>query len=287
MKKILLAVVFLAFVLVLPEKALSQFSYPQGSLPTTITASVGQFYVNISGFASPFASIVLSSNGVLLRSTVADSSGRFFLSQVLVRDGKNKFCFTVVDFRHLGESQSCLEADIDKTPYSLSNILLPPTIAVSKKEVKTGETVYVFGYTMPNSKVTIRINKTQTITVQSDGLGYYTYKFEKLPVGTYALFASAKYKDKDSLEPLAGVTLKAVSLPAFVGRTLLDILRQIWKFLTTSLALFVILVFVLLLFIFFIWRRLRSKKMHHDWFLKEKPVGRGFGLFEKTLFRRF
>ena len=79
------------------------------SLETEVQADVGEFYLNVSGYISPFASIVLNSNGIFMRTTVADKGGNFSISQVRIARGFSSFCLDAVDYKRLGESTTCIK----------------------------------------------------------------------------------------------------------------------------------------------------------------------------------
>ena len=93
MKKILPLLFFLlslyTFYLILnTTSVLAQIRPPfGGGLGSKVSAKVGDFYLNLSGYVSPFSSIILTSDGVFIRATTADQYGNFSISEVLIKSG--------------------------------------------------------------------------------------------------------------------------------------------------------------------------------------------------------
>ena len=288
MKKFLflLLVLFLFFCRL---QAFAQVDNPiQGALRTNVAASVGDFYLNLSGYISPFASIVLTSDGIFLRATIADQYGNFSISQVLIRRGFSHFCLDAIDFRRIGESLTCLNIPPAQDSVTMKDLFLPPTLGLSRTQIAAGGEAVAFGYTMPGAIVTLDINGKKLVTT-ADSSGYYEFHLKNLKAGTYSLFASANYQSKDSLQPSKKLQLKALGW----WEQFLAFLKELWRkflFFLTSLALgplwlvvpIIILIIILLLKIWpekftFIYRnRLiefffemfgRRKKLHHAWFM--------------------
>lgn len=254
--------------------------YP-GNEPANITAQVGDYFVNITGYASPNASIAMSDpNGQFLRSTVANDQGYFSITSLTVKKGQSGFCFDTVDFRRLGDSQGCLSFAPITQPRNFNNIYLPPTIGVFKKTINAGEQGLIYGYSMPGANVNLSINTKQTVNITSDAAGYYEYKFPKVPAGKYNLLASGVYNQDKSLAPKKGTTLTALSLTQRATSTIAETGKQTSKLVTTSTFAFLLLLLLLLLIIIgliILIRRYghvfiadhpnRGRPLHHDWYL--------------------
>ncbi|MBI2075036.1 MAG: hypothetical protein HYT83_04340, partial [Candidatus Levybacteria bacterium] len=136
----------------------AQSRIPVSSFSTEVTASVGELYLSISGFISPYASVVLTmQDGTFLRASVADEKGNFYISQVLIKRGFSGFCLTAIDFKRLGESTTCIKFPPASANIIMNNIFLPPTLGLSRTEIAEGSTAIAFGYTMPNSIVTLKL----------------------------------------------------------------------------------------------------------------------------------
>lgn len=291
MKYISITIIILLYSLIYSftaDMAEAQVTKPQGGFSTTVSAAVGEFYLNVSGYISPYASVVLTSGGKFYRSAVADSSGNFYISSVLINRGFSNFCLTAIDFKRLGESITCFYFPPAKNSITMTDLFLPPTMGISRTEVAAGSTVMAFGYTMPNATVTININNIK-YTVTANGQGYYQFPIKDLKAGTYQLFAGAKHNGKDSLRPSKYLKLKALSL----WEQFLAFIRDIWervRRVVTSVGLgplwfgipILILIIILILklwperFTFVYESRLvkffsgfhpGKKKMHHEWFI--------------------
>lgn len=234
MKKLIL-LLFLICSLVVAGKVNAQIiQNPTGSLETGVSASVGEFYLNVSGFISPYASIILtSSDGTFIRAAVADANGNFFISQVLINKGFSGFCLEAVDFARVGDSTTCFSFPPATGSITMNNLFLPPTIALSRNEVAQGQTVTAFGYTMPGAIVTLRLSNGQILTTTADSKGYYSFKVPSLSAGTYEIYAKARYQDKESLTPTKKVELKSLSLWQQILAFLQDLFSKIIRFFTS------------------------------------------------------
>lgn len=283
MTKRVIALVFfsgLIFLILFYGKALSQNQFSQYK-GVSIGASVGSSSLTISGYQSPYASIILKTkNDVFLASTTADANGYFSISNVLINSSELTYCFLATDFKRIGISESCITfeggiaGDVTK-----SDIFLPPTIALSKKVIQAGQDASIFGYTMPGAIVSISIDG-KIVTVTADATGYYTYLYENVPQGTFTISSTATFANNPSLEPTNNVILDSRSVTQLIqeeGEKVVEQVRKtlpfnVWPFFLLALALLTaigVLLYKLrfrpwVIFVDFLRRR---KKMHHDWFL--------------------
>ncbi len=272
-------VIFSIALLLGAKSAQAQVSYPEFSKSgsSTVKASVGRFYLSVTGYQSPFASVVLTTkSGQFLRSTVADKEGYFTLTDILITQDFNGFCLTAVDFKRIGESEACIDITTPITEdLSYKDIFLPPTIGLSKKVINAGENAEIYGYTMPFAKVYLSLND-EIITLTADSTGFYRYLFKNVPAGSYTFSAAAELNGKKSLPPTKKVTLEARSL---VGR-ISEIPKEAAAKLPLSNIGLILLALLLLIAIGILLYKLRFKlwviivdkfrkrhRMHHDWFL--------------------
>lgn len=293
MKKFLpvffIIIIFSAFV----NSVLAQT--PRGKLGTDVQAKIGEFYLNISGFASPFASIVMSlpalrgeSDGTYIRSAVADQNGNFYISQVLIKRGFSGFCLTTIDFKRIGESKICFSFPPAQSDITMRDLFLPPTLGLARKEVRQGQEAIAFGYTMPGAKVTLYLDDGKRVTVTADEKGYFEIKIKDLKAGTYQLYVTGEYRGKNSGKPAKTVELKVISALEEISLVPASFLNKLWNLLTSIglgplwlLVPIIILIIILLkklypdLFtsikekIFVIFHKFlkRRKKLHHWWFV--------------------
>jgi len=262
---------------------------PKGNFKVDISASVGEFYLNISGFISPYASIVMTTpEGSFLRSAVADSKGIFYISQVLIKKGFSGFCLTAVDFKRLGESTTCFSFPPATGGITMRDLFLPPTLGLLKNEVTAGGEIVAYGYTMPFATVTITLSDGRKVSVTADSTGYYVFRIKDLKSGAYQLFATARHEGKDSLSPTKSLTFKVMSLWDQFLVFIRNILNRISEFFT-SLGLgplwlgipIIILIIILILklwpesftfvyqskLVVFFSKKSNKKKLHHAWFI--------------------
>lgn len=252
----------------------------------TVHAQVGEFTLNLSGIASPFASIVLTSDGVFYRATVADAQGRFSLTGILINRGFSHFCLTHIDYRRLGESVTCFDIPPAQASVTMDGIFLPPTIGLQRTTIAAGEDGIIFGYTMPGSTVTIHLQNGRVVTVTADSTGYYEAVLENLPAGVYELYATAVYNLQPSEEPDNRVQLTALSFWEQIWKFIRDIWKNIvdwfvdlglgplWLILPLLPALFYLILkiwpehFTIIYdskMYAFLARK--DKKLHHAWFM--------------------
>ncbi len=205
--------------------AASQDSQSQKKYQVEVRAKVGRYYLSISGFISPFASIVLNSNNIFLSASVADRNGYFSMSDVQINDGFSNFCLTAVDFYRLGESTTCFRFTPVKKSINLKDIFLPPTLTLSEREVPAFSKVSAFGYTMPGASVIFRLGNGKVLLVRADGQGRYVVNLDKLKAGTYQLSSVASFKGEQSLAPSKPVYFKTLSL----WEQILKLVRQLFE----------------------------------------------------------
>jgi hypothetical protein len=252
----------------------------RGALRTNVEASVGEYYLDLYGYIAPYASIVLTANGVFLRSTVADANGNFSFIGVLVTDGLSRLCFDAVDFARLGESVACIDIPPVHASTAIRDIFLPPTLGLSRTEIAEGASVTAYGYSMPGALVTLYLSNGKVLTTYADKTGYYYFTINGLKAGSYSLYTKAEFKNKESLKPSRTVQLKALSWWEQFIAFLKDLWNKFLKFLR-DLALgplwlvipILILIIILLVKLIpgrfgFLRNPLRKKyPLHHKWWI--------------------
>ncbi len=290
MKHILpILIIIVAFAFLPAPKAIASTEVFPAS-PVRVSGVVGGegFYLNISGYIAPFASIVLtSSDGTFLRSTVADKDGYFYITDVPIKRGFSGFCLDAIDFKRIGESFTCFDIPPAQGSVTMKDIFLPPTLGLSRTEIGAGGDVTVFGYSMPGALVKLKFNG-KILTTYADSTGYYEFKLANVPAGKYDLSATAELDGKQSLDPTRKTQLRALSWWEQIVAFLKSTYDKVYKFLS-SLRLgplwlgvpIIISIIILILkiwpekftfiynskLLFFIPGRKRKKKLHHSWFI--------------------
>jgi len=250
----------------------------------TVKATVGSTTLTISGYQSPYSSIILkTSTGTFLSSTTADAKGYFSFTDVLINGSELTYCFQAVDFKRVGLSESCITIPgpiVGNIEYK--DVFLPPTIGLSKTQIRAGQDAVIYGYSMPGATVILSI-AGETVTVVADAGGFYSYTYKNVPAGKISITAKATLNDKPSLDPQNEVTLEATSLPEQITNIGKDIVTKVtekapfnifnyWPYLLLALALLTAIGILLYKLKIGPWMILidflrRKKKMHHDWFL--------------------
>lgn len=267
------------------QEVLSANTVTKAAPQVTVTAHVGAYLLNLSGLASPFASIILRSNGVFYRSTTADENGYFEIDDISINKNFSQFCLEHIDYRNLGSSTACFTVPPAKNDITKKDIFLPPTIALQRSEITAGGNAVVFGYTMPHAKVTIHLQNGKTYEVTADEHGYYEVTLKNLAAGKYELFATAVYNGRPSENPTTTVKLTALSWWQQILEWIKDFFNWLWSILT-GLGLgplwFILLLIPLIIFLIVkIWPEQFTfiydsqiyvffhprKKLHHAWFV--------------------
>jgi hypothetical protein len=234
-----------------------------------VSAKIGEFYLNISGIIAPYASLSLLSDGNVYRATTADGQGRFSFSQILIQRGFSNFCIDAVDVKRLGESYTCFFVTPATADITINDSFLPPTLGLNHKEVVEGSDVIISGYSMPGAQVKVAISDGKYVLIKADNTGYYSYTIKNVAKGSYQLLAGATYEGRESLLPSRKIVLKAVEWAEYWS----NIWQQIVKW-VMNLGPLLLLLLLICLVIFRVWSEpilvflhLKSKKLHHAWFI--------------------
>jgi hypothetical protein len=109
----------------------------------------------LKGRAYPGALVTARQSGSIIATTTAGPDATFEISRIV---DPGIYTFTVFaedDSGVVGNSFSISLSLSEGTTTTVSGIFLGPTIAISDTEVQVGDTVTVFGTTVPNAEVTI------------------------------------------------------------------------------------------------------------------------------------
>ncbi len=260
-----------------------------GASSTTVSGTIGNYYITLKGYIAPFASIVLyGSDGAFLKAVVTDSKGYFTVTDLLVKKGFSKVCFDAIDFKRLGESYSCLTFSPIEGPRTIDGIFLPPTLGLSRSEIAAGSSAIAWGYSMPYAIVTVHVGNVVYSTT-ADSNGYYQIELKNVKAGVYSLYSTAELNAKPSLDPQKRVQLKALSWWEQFIAWIMQLLKKIWVFLTSftitpfwiAIPVFILIIILILkiwpekftilyhnrLVIFFTKLFRRHKPLHHEYFM--------------------
>jgi len=281
--------IFIVFILLFIPLAFTSpvFAVSSKDASVRIEGLIGEFDLNVSGYIAPYASIVLTSDGVFYRATVADSQGYFYISNILIKKGFSHFCLEAIDFKRLGESITCFNFPPAEAAINLKDVFLPPTVGVSRTEVGEGGEVFIWGYSMPKAKVTIHLKGGKDIEITADETGYYVYKFSNIKAGKYEFYSTAEYNNKQSLTPDNKAKFTALTWWEQLVAYIKELIDRVFRFLT-SLSLgplwiglpIIISIIILIVKLWpekftFIYNnkliamlpRRKSRKLHHFWWM--------------------
>ena len=90
-KKLIVCILLLVFVFAGIFSGFCQAA-SKGSASVNVSGRIGEFCLSVSGYISPYASVVMTSDGVFLGATVADKNGVFAFECRLIRKGFSHFC---------------------------------------------------------------------------------------------------------------------------------------------------------------------------------------------------
>lgn len=249
---------FITVVYLLTTSAVYATSFPSGHTNVQVAASVGQYTINLSGFSSPFASIVLISGGTVMHTTTADAAGNFSMSDILVKQGFNQFCLDTVDVKRLGQSEACFTIAPISGNYTRSNIFLPPTIGLFRTQITVGSNAIIWGYSMPGAQVKVHASDGTLYTATADKDGFYQITAYIAKAGSYDLYADATYQNKPSEKPTNKVTLLALTFSEQTNRKVSNWLRNLLTFLFNLPLGPLWLGLPILLLIYILWRKLKG-----------------------------
>ena len=251
---LLVFIIFLEFNL----SAFSQIKPPfGGGLGSKVSATVGEYYLNLSGYISPFAQVILTVDGIFIRATTADQNGNFNISQVLIKKGFSHFCLEAIDAKNLGKSYTCFSIPPAEGSVTMKDIFLPPTLALVKNSIPERQSTKAYGYTMPGAKVTLYLSNNTTLTAIADENGYYEFILKNLKAGKYTIYARANYKGIESLAPSRKLDLTVLSKTGQLIVTSQSLWDKFLRFLTSlslgPLWLVIPIIILIIILIFKLW----------------------------------
>lgn len=133
------------------------------------------------GRAYPGSSVTLLKDGQLAVRTVAGPDANFQMSLDGLSAGNYIFSLYTTDSS--GRQSAAVTFPVYVTSGAttrISGIFLAPTIALDKSEVKRGDTLSIFGQSIPQSDITIAVNSEQEIfaKAKADKDGVYLYNLD-------------------------------------------------------------------------------------------------------------
>lgn len=147
-----------------------------GFLPTVPVQSPVLTSVIISGAAYPSYDITILKDGQVASVSPSGPDAHFDVTVTDVSAGHHDFSVYSEDAAGRRSTLFTFPVYITQgTTTRISGIVIAPTIAVDKSQVKRGDNIAVFGQTHPQGNVTIQINSENELfqTTKADEKGYY------------------------------------------------------------------------------------------------------------------
>lgn len=120
---------------------------------TLVTTTVPAYWwLELTGWTSPFASVELTMEQVVKRVTTADDQGQFTFRIALPRT-LAPFCLITTDISNTSSHPLCIAPPPPDVNILIREVVMPPTLSLSKGKMVQNETVATQGYTTPNSEV--------------------------------------------------------------------------------------------------------------------------------------
>lgn len=137
--------------------------------------------VVFTGRAYPLSRVSILKDGQLIVTTIAGPDSNFTATISNLSTGNYMFSL-------YGEDKNNIRSSLFTFPIYISSgvttkiggIFIAPTITVDKKEVKQGDTISIFGQSIPGSEVTISVNSEQEFFIKkiADTNGVYLLNFD-------------------------------------------------------------------------------------------------------------
>ncbi len=174
-----------------------------GSGDSSAGTKLPQADVRIDGWAYPGSSVSFLRDGALVTTKSAGGGGEFSnLTEGLDR-GSYSFVLYAVDPKGVRSASFATTLWLQASTLNvLSNIMLPPTVAVAENSINPGSPLSVSGYTAPNAQITTWLRPklaqvsvgdvVSTTTAAANGAWALSIPTTGLTQGTYELVAQGK-----------------------------------------------------------------------------------------------
>jgi hypothetical protein len=141
--------------------------------------------VEITGSAYPGSKVFILKDGQIALQTVAGPDANFSATIGDLSAGNYTFSIYAEDSAGLRSTVFTFPVMVTTGVTTMvSGVFLSPTISVDKSEVKQGDTLTIFGESVPSSTIMIQVNSTQTIFAHttSSASGAYLYDLDTSPL---------------------------------------------------------------------------------------------------------
>jgi len=141
--------------------------------------------VILKGKAYPNVDVHILIDGVVVGIVRTDAKADFYFESTEVTPGINSFGFWAMDSDNLKSTLLTLTFRVTSGAVStISGIYISPTINIDKNSVKQGETVRIFGQTVPETEVQVHIHSPEEFIKQTNSVptGSWELVFDTTPL---------------------------------------------------------------------------------------------------------
>ncbi len=170
--------------------------------------------IRFSGYAYPLSKVSILQDAQLVLTTIAGPDAKFDASLTNLSSGYFTFSLRAEDEDgHLSPLFTFPVYVTYGASTHVSGIFLAPTVSTDKKEVKKGETIVIFGKTVPQSRVVISVSSQQETFKQtkSNQEGVYLVNFDTSFLEEGEHLARAKAESQGIFSPWSSVVKFVVS----------------------------------------------------------------------------
>lgn len=191
-----------------------------GGYPGGATAPLGQTVLIILGKAYPDTEVKILKDGKEIARVRTDSQANFSYQTTDITPGVNSLSFWADD--KFGLRSILYTLTFEVMPNAVTTVrgaYLPPTIGVEKNVVKKGETLKIFGQTIPEAKVPVYITSPAEIVqeVSSKKAGEWELIFDTSPLEDESMH-TAKSQFKAIIEGATVVSSFSKFVTFYVGK---------------------------------------------------------------------
>jgi hypothetical protein len=161
-----------------------------------IARSVSKTAVIFSGRAYPNGMVTLLKDAQIIATATAGADATFQINVSDISGGNYIFSVYAKDSKGFQSPLLTFPTSvISGAATEVSGILIPPSIMVDKSEVKRGNSIAIFGQSVPRSEVAITVNSKKEFFIKTiaDKNGNYIYNFDTTPLSAGQYFAKAKF----------------------------------------------------------------------------------------------
>jgi len=170
----------------------------EGTAPPPPGGGGGPIFATVvfKGKASPDAFITILRNNSVASTTTADSSANFSATLTGVPIGIWTFSIWAEDKEGKESLTLSFKTSLTSGTTTFAGIFLAPTINLNSTEITKGEFLDIYGYTAPESEVSVYIDSRgeiiETIKAENDGKWFYSLDITSLEKGfSYSVKAKA------------------------------------------------------------------------------------------------